>query len=123
MSSFIIVGDKIFCCGSNNHGQLGLGDCKNRGTFTQVPGGIFLMVSHRDDHTCAIDKDLCLWSCGNNSFGQLGLGHSKNTKIFTKVAEDKFISVACGSFYTAVIDETGYLWICGMIWFDQFNPR
>lgn len=72
---------KLFCWGSNEHGQLGLGIQR---TFQPVPRQVmqdknFFMVSAGRHHTCAITRkgfnqpdELYCW--GKNGYGQLGDG-------------------------------------------------
>ncbi len=82
----ILDNDRIKCWGTNDYGQLGLGDTNNRGGNVESEMGnnlpyVDLGANHtvktlfaRYNYTCAIlDSDqLKCW--GDNYFGQLGLG-------------------------------------------------
>ena len=62
-------------CGINSYGQLGLGDNKNRSTFTIVPNLDPITQScTRNGHSLGLTKKGTLLACGNNFNGQLGLG-------------------------------------------------
>jgi alpha-tubulin suppressor-like RCC1 family protein len=85
----LLDNDKVKCWGSNQNGQLGLGDTNNRGdgpgemgdalpyvdlgkgrTAVQVVASYF--------HSCAILDDASLKCWGANSFGALGLGDTND---------------------------------------------
>lgn len=73
----------VWITGSNQYGQLGLGDTNNRNTFTKLVD--FPNVTH---FACVGDSsyivsDGNLYACGNNSHGQLGLGISSDTSVTT----------------------------------------
>src|SRR3990167_9013979 len=63
-SMFIDDNNNLWACGSNNLGQLGLGDTKNRDRPNMLPNlkvhAVYVGVSH----TIIVDTDLLLWGCG-----------------------------------------------------------
>lgn len=65
----------VKCWGSNQYGQLGLGDTATRTSPVEVPGivGVLRMAGGRA-HTCADLADGPTKCWGDNSFGQLGAG-------------------------------------------------
>jgi alpha-tubulin suppressor-like RCC1 family protein len=73
---------QIFASGSNEYGQLGLGDNTRRSTFTAVsslPGDkIVKQVISRGIHTLCKAEDGTVFACGNNVYGQLGLADFGN---------------------------------------------
>jgi alpha-tubulin suppressor-like RCC1 family protein len=88
----ILDNSSIKCWGSNNAGQLGLGDTVNRGAD---PGGGDQMgdnlpsvdlgtgrtargITAGDNQTCAILDDASIKCWGSNTAGQLGLGDTNN---------------------------------------------
>ena len=107
----------LWGCGSNNYGQLGLGDGNNRTTFTEI-------TTNTDDiksvccggyYTFMLKNDDTLWSTGYNGFGELGLGSSGNKYTFTQVTTnaDDIKSVHCGNHHTFILKNDGTLWGCG----------
>ena len=71
---------KVFACGRNNHGQLGL-DCAHASTscMVQVHGDVAAMqVTCGYYHTVILSPDRQVYSFGRNNYGQLGLGNIKD---------------------------------------------
>ena len=79
----------VFTCGSNYHGQLGLGDTKDRKTLTAVPAlpeaVVIKQVVAGSYHTMIIAQDGTLFACGGNAPGLLGLGDTMNRSTFAQV--------------------------------------
>ena len=77
-SLFLDVDGFVWCTGSNDYGQLGLGDLLKRlqpeknGNLPKIQE-IFAGLHH----SAFIDNDGSLWCCGNNDFGQVGLYKEK----------------------------------------------
>ncbi|WP_437282013.1 hypothetical protein WME90_16065 [Sorangium sp. So ce375] len=78
---------KLKCWGSNDSGQLGLGDTGNRGDQTaemgaNLPivnlgvGAAAVVIAAGNNHTCARLSDSSVKCWGSNDSGQLGLGRS-----------------------------------------------
>lgn len=66
----------LWCWGSNDHGQLGLGTFADTYTPTQVTalGGNVVDVSAGAWHTCARKSDKSVWCWGTNGGGEVGDG-------------------------------------------------
>jgi alpha-tubulin suppressor-like RCC1 family protein len=62
----------LFCWGSNEHGQLGVGDAQLRTAPTTVAGE-WSVVTAGGAHTCAINNSAELHCWGSNETGQLGI--------------------------------------------------
>ena len=120
----ILDNDKLKCWGRNSHGQLGLGDTKDRGGSTSEMGEALpyvdignqtaKAVSIGDSYSCVILNNDQVKCWGLNNYGQLGLGHqrvvdqpqNKNISLGTdRSARD----IAAGSFHTCVILDNGDL--------------
>ena len=126
---------KLFACGRNDYGQLGLGYTSPLSTTVTV----FYYVPHPTNndygwediatglHSLAVDEWGELYSCGYNFNGQLGLGDSglgTNRNIFTQVntnfqhginpVETDPTSICTGHFHSLVRDQNGDLWSCGL---------
>ena len=77
----------LWGCGSNDRGQLGLGDTTNRTTFTQITTNTddIKSVYCGESYVLILKNDNTLWGCGNNSGGQLGLEDTSNRYTFTEI--------------------------------------
>jgi alpha-tubulin suppressor-like RCC1 family protein len=81
--------NKVYSCGRNNVGQLGLGDLIQRNTLTLVPTMLAddVLLSHGDYRSSAyIIRNNEIWSCGHNNVGQLGLGNTTDRNSFAKIS-------------------------------------
>ena len=121
--SFILKNNgKLYSCGNNSKGQLGLGDITDKNTFNEITsmGEDNKQVDCGNSFTMVVKNNGDLYSCGNNGSGQLGLGttdtrnHATWSNVFNGV---KFIS--CGDKHTMAIKDDGSLWACG----DNDNGR
>ncbi|KAH9253228.1 hypothetical protein BASA81_008910 [Batrachochytrium salamandrivorans] len=72
---FVVVGDKLYCMGTNTYGQLGTGNKTSQTTPTQVidlaAEGI-VSVACGYEHTCAVNADGVMFCWGNVLNGRLG---------------------------------------------------
>ena len=112
---------QVFACGSNEEGQLGMGDTTERNTFTAVPalpdGKVAKQVIPGNHHTMILAEDGTVFACGSNSTGKLGLGDTTNRNTFTavpalpdgKVAKE----VVAGGYHTMILAEDGTMFACG----------
>lgn len=79
-------GSNVYCWGSNEHGQLGVGDTDSRSKATPVIGFDEAMsVTAGGRHACALPKSgrpLC-W--GDNAHGQLGNGSFDSSDVAVEV--------------------------------------
>ena len=110
--SCLLEGGRLSCWGANDHGQLGVGDTKNRLVATAVaPDRTFAEVCGGEAHGCALEASTGVMLCwGDGSNGQLGdpsLASSPLPKIVALPAPA--ISIACGYQHTCAILETGAL--------------
>jgi hypothetical protein len=90
-----VKGDmKLYGCGSNEKGQLGLGGRRNIQQFEALPinlaeGYQIERVECGWQHTIVMAKnvkgDMKLYGCGSNSSGQLDLGDRKDIKQFEEI--------------------------------------
>ena len=113
--------NRLWVCGLNNNGQLGLGDKEPRATFTAVPWsaerGCIRQVIVGANHTVVLTQANRLWVCGYNAFGQLGLGDKEPRATFTAVPwpEDRgrIQQVIADGTHTLVLTQNNRLWVCG----------
>ena len=107
----------VWCSGSNEYGQLGLGDTTNRSSLTQVNLGNVRIskVSCGFFHTLLLDTTGNVWATGANYIGVLGIGSSAfQVNTFTKVPGSlQAIKISAGLQNSTYIDATGALWVTG----------
>jgi E3 ubiquitin-protein ligase HERC4 len=106
---------QVFVWGSNEYGQLGLGEKIK--THQNVPEVIRCLkgvpvrqIVAGDNHSFILSKSGSLYGWGRNDFGQLGLGDTKNKYLPTKcrLANDQKIKfVSCGDNHTACLTKDG----------------
>ncbi|XP_058972380.2 secretion-regulating guanine nucleotide exchange factor isoform X1 [Pocillopora verrucosa] len=114
----IITGKgKLFMCGWNNKGQLGLGDTEDRQILCHVQGlSCVKTVSCGWNHTLAVtDAGLFVW--GSNAFGQLGIeklgGHMTTPAKSQYFTYEEVISTAAGLRHSLVALANGSVWSWG----------
>lgn len=113
---------QVWSWGWGAHGQLGLGDIKDRDTPTvieELSHERILMLSCGDRHSFAVTEDGKVYGWGSNEFGQLGCGKKHDTILRPCIIEGlqglKIIYISSGDRHSAAITNTGavYTWGCG----------
>jgi alpha-tubulin suppressor-like RCC1 family protein len=91
-SCLLALDGSVWSCGSNQHGQLGLGN-KGKGTERWVPervGGIAhvraVQVCAGRAHGAALMEDGAVWTWGKGGYGRLGHGDEDERLVPTRVA-------------------------------------
>lgn len=120
------AGGRIWCWGSNEHGQLGSNAPMQRcagdqfacsGAPVAVEGGqSFVRVAASILHTCAIDTAQQAWCWGFGLGGQLGDGRRENSTLPVAVAGGhRFVAItASGAGYvTCALTSGGEAWCWG----------
>eukprot|EP00985_Skeletonema_marinoi_P020427 scaffold12159_cov110-Skeletonema_marinoi.AAC.1 len=75
-SAFIDVNGNVYAAGSNNSGQLCIGDLDDRNIPHQIDlGERAVSVAVGGDFTLILGASGDVYGCGSNEFGQLGLGN------------------------------------------------
>ena len=105
---------RIIVVGSNQYGQLGLGDNLNRYIQALIPKIRIKLVRCGEFHTVLVDLNNDVWIFGANGYGQLGLGHNQNsfipTPLFLNGQRMKAKFVRCGGNNTMLIDLNNNMW-------------
>ncbi|PXF49731.1 putative E3 ubiquitin-protein ligase HERC1 [Gracilariopsis chorda] len=113
---------EVWSWGWGAHGQLGLGDTKDRDIPTAIPElshESVCFLSCGDRHSFAITRDGRVFGWGSNEFGQLGCGKKGDTVLRPKLIEGlqglKVIAISSGDRHSAAVTNTGavYTWGCG----------
>ncbi|AYV83800.1 MAG: chromosome condensation regulator [Hyperionvirus sp.] len=98
--TFLLLSDGgLMGCGDNLLGQLGLGDCSGKNSFTEI-GGIprnIIDVHCGFSNTIIRLGDGTLLGSGQNSDGQLGFGDLNNRRCFQEIPlfSKNIVEVAC----------------------------
>ena len=128
---------RIYVCGNNSFGQLGVIDLSHRSTLTQAgSGNTWVNISAASgNYTSAIKNDGTLWMCGNNQFGQLGQNNTSNYSSLVQVGSlanvNTWTAIANGGIFNPVMsavksDGTLWMWGCnsyGTLGFGDITHR
>ena len=114
---------RLWGCGHNHSGQLGLGNTIEQHTFMPITialadGEQITQLVAGDYYTLALTSAGRLWSCGNNSCGQLGLGDTTNRLMFTPITlalagGERIVHLLTANNHTLALTSEGRLWGCG----------
>lgn len=115
--------NKLYGCGDNRYGQLGLGNLPNTMYLTEIPlylpvGVTIKQIVANFSHTLLLTSEGKLYGCGDNKAGQLGLGNLPNTMYFTEIPLQLPVGVtinqiAAGKTHTLILTSEGRLYGCG----------
>jgi alpha-tubulin suppressor-like RCC1 family protein len=112
--TMLIAYQGLFACGSNDHGQLGLGESEEADRFIAVPylQGALISVACGFRHTLVLTTR-GLFACGWNTRGPLGLGKQYGVNQLRRVVtEGRPLAIFCGRSHSALITTDG-LFVCG----------
>lgn len=109
----------LWCWGSNNGGQLGVGDQIGRSAPTRVGGATdwVLVDASPLRNSCGIRQGGTLWCWGNNADGQLGTGTETQSLVPIPVSvspSQTWATVSLGWDHTCAITTGGTLWCWGL---------
>lgn len=113
---------QVWSWGWGAHGQLGLGDTKDRDVPTVIEELTRERVHHLscgDRHSFAITEEGRVLGWGSNEFGQLGSGKKGDSVLRPKLIEGlvglKIVGISSGDRHSAAVTNTGavYTWGCG----------
>jgi alpha-tubulin suppressor-like RCC1 family protein len=112
----IDLDDNVWAFGSNEFGELGLGDNEDKHTPFLIQTQKAKHVSCGRNYGMIIDMNDNVWGFGSNEFGELGLGDNNNRNIPEQLfwnLESKAKSISCGQVHTVMIDINNYVWTFG----------
>ena len=119
----------VKCWGSNNYGQLGLGNTDDVNIPTDLPvfkgGARATAISAGVYHTCALFDNGAVKCWGYNAIGQLGLGNTINVNLQTVDLDlgsgVKVTAISAGAFHTCALFGNGAVKCWGYNGFGQLG--
>jgi alpha-tubulin suppressor-like RCC1 family protein len=110
--------DRVYCWGSNNSGQLGIGqsffELQSARLPLQTSGDIhYRSVSTRLFHACGVAMNGTVYCWGRGGNGQLGDGSNRDRFVPGPVAGPSFREVTTGLYHTCGVAEDGRAWCWG----------
>ncbi len=124
-SFFVTAGGRVFVCGSNDHGQLGLRNDEDRDVPTKISEEIFggekiIAVAAGCSHSIFVMQSGRVFVCGSNDHGQLGLGlgRDEDRNVPRIISEEifggeKIIAVAACMYSSFFVTAGGRVFVCG----------
>eukprot|EP00794_Sanderia_malayensis_P003524 gene3523-4025_t len=122
-TGLVTEGGEVWMWGSNDFGQLGLGDQKQRNVPCKIPSTfwneLIVNISCGGRHTAVLSASGTVYSFGDGRNGQLGVRVKPDTPFLTTPsavrigAQMKTTQVDCGVLHTAAVSEDGDLYIWG----------
>ena len=118
---FLDTFGRVYVCGLNSNGQLGIGqtaEAKTPAVVSSISSQHITNVASGHYHVFAIAEDGVLWAWGANSFGQLGLGDAVNRYVPRPVSaglingektEFKAYNVFAGQRHSIIVTDSGDL--------------
>jgi alpha-tubulin suppressor-like RCC1 family protein len=134
---FLTNNGKVYSCGYNTYGQLGLNDTTQRnvptlittttvgGTPTAFNNLTIAAIASGEFHTLFLTNDGAVYSCGYNNYGQLGLNDTTQRKVPTLITTTTvggtptafnnltISAIACGNYHTLFLTNNGNVYSCG----------
>src|SRR3990167_4410998 len=105
----------VWSCGSNKHGELGVGDKNKREIPTKIKTlPRIATVSAGNSFSLYLDGTGTVWSCGMNELGQLGIGSVVNQTRPVKIELlPKIEAIHCLENSSLFLDSNGDVFCCG----------
>ncbi len=125
-SIFVTQNGKVFVCGYNNKGQLGVGGYYNQKSLTAIPqarfgGESIKQVAAGFAHSIFVTQNGKVFVCGYNNKGQLGIGKrdTSHLDVPTEIPREDFdnemvISAAVGDSHTIFQTDHNSFYSCGL---------
>jgi len=120
---------KVYGCGYNYYGQLGLGHTTTPQStpqeITYFNGINITQIACGGDHTIFLASDGSVYGCGYNGYGQLGFGHTTTPQStiqkITHFNGTTITQIACGQNHTIFLASDGIIYGCGRNEYGQLG--
>jgi alpha-tubulin suppressor-like RCC1 family protein len=124
-TTFLTSNFKVYSCGYNEHGELGLGNFGDYiSTPTQITANGFdssniINISSKENHTLFVTSNYKVYACGNNGYGQLGRDTSGTSStipiqiILNGFDSSNIISASCGNNHSLFLTSNFKVYSCG----------
>ena len=105
----------VWIWGSNENGQLGLGDSTSEHTNPEKIIGLsdIIQIASERNHTLALSRDGIVYAWGNNENGQIG-NNSTDVQLSPVAVLENVIQIAAGRGFSLALDSDGKVWSWGM---------
>jgi alpha-tubulin suppressor-like RCC1 family protein/uncharacterized protein YegP (UPF0339 family) len=125
-SVFLTSAGKVWSCGVNTNGQLGINSTTQQNVPTEITNATFILntivaIACGQTHTLFLTSTGKVWSCGNPANGRLGLGADMTTNrlVPTIISDVSFnlntiISISGGYSHSIFLSNTSKAWSCGL---------
>lgn len=111
---------KMYVCGSNTHGQLGLGHITSKNRLQELilydSAGQHespVLIKCGDSHTVVLVRSGKTYVWGANNHGQLGLGDNRSRYTPQELILPNVMAVGCGEAHTVFLTTVGKIYTCG----------
>jgi alpha-tubulin suppressor-like RCC1 family protein len=110
-SLFLKNDGTVWACGSNDSGQLGIGNTTDQSTPVTIPAlsGITQISSGPNSlHSLFLKSDGSVWVCGHNGCGQFGMGNTTNSSTpLQNTGLTNVAYIAAGECYSLFVKTDG----------------
>ena len=105
--------------GSNNYGQLGIGNFENKAKLVQIEGiADIRAIAAGDTHSIALDSYGTVYGWGSNANGELSskyMGKDTSKPVIISMPQDRIIQIAAGKAQSAFVTTNGKVYGMGKI--------
>ena len=119
-SLFLVLNSKVYSCGDNTKGQLGIGSYVSTNTPVYVKTNAYTDLTNvksvyaGGDHSVFLLNDGTVYVCGDNTFGQLGIGNNTNQTFAVQIPNLTNVkSICAGTYHTMFLLNDGSVKACG----------
>ncbi len=125
-SIFLTSAGKVWSCGINTNGQLGINSTTQQNVPTEITNASFILntivaIACGQTHSLFLTSTGKVWACGNPANGRLGLGSDMTTNrlVPTIISDASFnlntiISISGGYSHSIFLSNTSKAWTCGL---------